>query len=428
MRRPVSSSGYCHCMTRLRVCLDARLTEVNGGVAQFVLGLAHGLSRLTDSDEEYQFLVIPGADAWLKPYLSGNCRTLPCRTVGAMPRWRTRLGRVLPVARHVWHRFATRQIGVPASDGTIEQAGVDLMHFTFQDAFLTDIPSIYHPHDLQHIHLPEFFTPRVRATRNHLYRRFCERASMVAVASSWGKADLVMQYGLPEERIRVVPLAPSTGAYPQPSPEDVAATQIRYALPPAFLLYPAQTWPHKNHIGLLQALAILRDQYQLTVPFVSCGRQYQDFYPEIQRRVHALHLNAQVQFLGFVGALELQALYRLCKCVVIPTLFEAASFPLWEAFLAGVPTACSNVTSLPEQAADAALVFDPDQPEEIAQAIHRLWTDKMLCRALVERGYHRVSRFTWERTARTFRAHYRRLAFKQLSEEDRALLDAPPLM
>ena len=121
-------------------------------------------------------------------------------------------------------------------------------------------------------------------------------------------------------------------------------------------------------------------------------------------------------------------MYRLCRCVVIPTKFEAASGPLWEAFAAGVPAACSNVTSLPDQAGDAALLFDPCQPEEIAGAIHQLWRDEALRRSLVERGKRNVARFTWERTARIFRAHYRRIANRCLSEEDHTLLAAPPLL
>lgn len=97
--------------------------------------------------------------------------------------------------------------------------------------------------------------------------------------------------------------------------------------------------------------------------------------------------------------------------------------PLLEAFLAGAPAACSNVTCLPELAGDAALLFDPGSPSEIAEAIRRLWTDGVLRATLADRGRRNVSHFTWEHTARIFRAHYRRLANRQLSEQDHALLN-----
>jgi glycosyltransferase involved in cell wall biosynthesis len=152
-----------------------------------------------------------------------------------------------------------------------------------------------------------------------------------------------------------------------------------------------------------------------------------DYFPVIERRVEELGLQDQVKWLGFVSTDDLQALYRLARAVVIPTRFEAASGPLWDAFAAGTPAACSRVTSLPAQAGDAALLFDQEIPGDIAQAVRRLWTDEDLRSLLIERGRANVARFTWDRTARLFRAHYRRL-LDRLTDEDRDLLDQPPLL
>jgi len=137
---------------------------------------------------------------------------------------------------------------------------------------------------------------------------------------------------------------------------------------------------------------------------------------------------SQVRFLGFVTPRQLRTLYGLARAVVVPSLFEAASAPLWEAFASEVPAACSNVTSLPEQAGDAALVFDPRQPAEITAAVVRIWRDEGLRAQLVDRGRARVRAYTWERTARHFRAHYRRLAGRLLDDTDRAILTAPPIL
>jgi glycosyltransferase involved in cell wall biosynthesis len=240
---------------------------------------------------------------------------------------------------------------------------------------------------------------------------------MVSVASRWQKEDLVRQYGLAPEKVRVVPAAPVVAAYPVPTDEDLADARRKFQLPPRFVFYPAQTWPHKNHTGLLEALALLRDREGLVVPLVSSGKK-NDFYAEIERRARELKLEAQLKFVGFVTPLELQALYRTCRAVVFPTLFEGFGMPLVEAFQAGAPVACSNVTSLPEQAGDAALVFDPRDTEEMASAVHRLWTDDALARTLVGRGRERVRAYTWERTALTFRAHYRRLTGRPLDALD----------
>jgi len=108
---------------------------------------------------------------------------------------------------------------------------------------------------------------------------------------------------------------------------------------------------------------------------------------------------------------------------VIPTKFEAGSFPVWEAFSAGVPVACSNITSLPEQAGEAALLFSPDRHDEIADAVRRLWTDEDLRKNLIGLAKSKISNLSWEKTARLFRSQYRMLSGKPEFQEDRAFFE-----
>jgi glycosyltransferase involved in cell wall biosynthesis len=420
-------------MNPLKVCIDARLVSGDaGGVEQFVIGLASGLSNLVDGSEQYFFLVYSDSQEWIAPFLKGPCRILLGEKAPQEHSGLHFVKRILPGLTVWWNAINPllfqKSIPQAKSNGTIEKAGMDIMHFTIQQhAFITDVPSIYHPHDLQQVHLPEMFTLRKRVLRDQMYRTFCNRAAMVAVASNFVKGDLIRHFDLQDEKVKVISLAPVVDTYSEPSSTDLAALLKRYSLPKDFVFYPAQTWPHKNHINLVRSLAFLRDQYGMRISAVFCGKKYDKFYKTIEDEVNRLGLQDQVTFLGFVSPVEVRALYRLCRCVVIPTKFEAGSFPLWEAFLMGVPAACSNVTSLPEQAGSAALLFDPDKPEEIASQIYRLWTDDKLRSELVERGRQNVARFSWERTARVFRAHYRRIADEPLNDEDIALLTAPSL-
>lgn len=417
-------------MKPLRVCIDARISHgVPGGIEQFVIGMAHGLSRFTDGDEEYFFLATPEADDWIRPHIAGPCRLL--HTPPAPPRSLPRqLLDTIPGLRSVWDRVSPllgqSTFQLPRSDGTIERAGIDIMHLTLQSGLVTDIPSIYHPHDLQHIHFPEYFTPRQCMMRSVLFEAMCAQARMVSVTASWGKQDLVRSLGIPEDKIEVVPLAPPLESYATPTPRDLADVREKFSLPERYIFYPAQAFPHKNHLRLLDALALL-DKQGTRVHFVSSGR-LNSFYLKIKERVRELGLEEQTQFLGFVTPLELQCLYRLSTAVVVPSKFEAASFPLWEAFYAGIPAACSAVTSLPQQAGDAALLFDPDDAHDIATVVARLWRDEALRRDLADRGRRNVTRFTWTRTTRQFRAHYRRLSGRPLTEADRAILMEPPLL
>ncbi len=410
-----------------RIGIDARLgSGTTGGVEQVVIGLASALSALTDGDEEYLFLTYEGAGDWLRPYLGNACRILT--DVPPPDSRKVRLMQQYPALRFVWHRVVSpllgaRSVKIPASNGTIERAGVDVMHFTLQTAFLTSIPSLYMPYDLQHLHLPELFTPRERLKRERLYRTFSAQAQTVIAPSQWGKRDLIAHYGLAPDKIAVVPLGCMLEAYPMPTPDDLAAVRQKFSLPEAFLFYPAYSWPHKNHLGLLDALALLRDRHGLSIPVVLSGGQNAHF-AAIQRRIARLGLDDQVVCVGFVSPLELVSLYRLCTGMIFPSKFEGWGLPILEAFAAGAPVACARISPLVELVGEAALLFDPDDTAQIAAAAARLWQDAALRDHLIPLGRARVQRFSWDHAARLFRAHYRRLLGHPLNEEDTGLLAA----
>src|SRR5918999_2255669 len=370
--------------TPLRVCIDARLigNGAVGGVEQFVIGLARGLSQLTDQAIEYSFLTYANNDEWLRPYIGGTCRIIHGFGATRLPGW-SRALRKAPFVRAAAYKLLNpiRQrkqkhgaipLAPPKSDGLVESEGFDLVHFPTQNAFLTEVPSIYHPWDLQHLHLPQYFTPAVIQKRECEYRAFCAQAAMVVAATCWQKQDLIKQYQLPDEKVEVIAPAPVVEFYPVPTAAELEHARKKFALPPWFFFYPAQTWPHKNHVGLFRALALIRDREGEKIPLVLSGKR-NDYFPTLQKAMAELNLGDQVQFLDYVSPLELQCLYRLCGAMVFPSLFEGFGMPIAEAFVTGVPTACSNVTSLPEQVDDAGLIFDPNDTEEMAQTLFRLW-------------------------------------------------------
>jgi glycosyltransferase involved in cell wall biosynthesis len=416
----------------LRVVLDARVQDgVHGGVQQWVLGLATAFSSLEPGDDEYLFLVDAGREAWLSPFVTGACRIIttaaPEHRTSVLSPIRSRLAERLPKLRTVWRRFkSVRTSALPVSDGTVEGVGADVVHFTFQKGFTTTTPSLYQPWDLQHLHLPEFFSAQERAQRELAYRAFCAQAATVITASNWVKRDLMAQYAIPAERIAVVNVPPVTSAYPDVTPEAVAAVQQRLHLPRRFIFYPAQTWPHKNHARLFRALGRLRAN-GLRVPIVCSGHRNVHRLA-VDRAAREAGIDDQVVFVGFVTPAEVEALYQCAHALVFPSLYEGWGIPIVEAFRAGLPVACSNVTSLPELVGDAALVFDPYDEDAIATAIRRLWTDDVLADRLSEMGRRRVERFSWQRTALTLRAHYRRIAGCSMDEQDRALIAAGPIV
>lgn len=408
----------------LRVCLDARIPDgTHGGVQQVILGLAHGLASLPAGTEEYVFLVEPGQWEWLRPHLGGPCRPLEVRRRSASA-WAGALraagaARLGALAARALGRGAPP--GAPESDGTVERAGVDVVHLTLQSGFRTRLPTIYMPHDLLHVHLPELLPASERAAREAVYPDLCRRAACVIADSHWGREDLIRTYHLSPSRVRTVYLAPAIDAYPTPAPEAILEVRRRLGLPDAFALFPAQTWPHKNHRTLLDALALLRREGGPVVPLVLTGKEGRAF-PEVRSRIDALGLADQVTSLGFLPETDVRAVYASARLLVYPSLFEGFGLPVLEAFRLGVPVASSRATSLPEVAGDAARLFDPTDARDLAEAIRDLWDDPVEREALVLRGRARAAEFTWSRTAATFRALYRMVGGRALDEGDRAAL------
>ena len=407
----------------LRVCVDARLEPgAAGGVVHAVLGLARGLSELEHGDEEYRFLVRPGGGQWLEPFLGDRLGLLPAVRRPAQPARRG--GRALRAATRLRERIsrdaAARAGAVPESKGAIEAAGVDVMHMTFQAGFRTRVPSLYQPWDLQHVHFPEFFTEEDRAARDAIYRELCARARTVVAATDWGARDLVEHLGVPPRKIAVVPLAAAVDPPHAPDAAERARVERAYELPREFALYPAQTWPHKNHRRLIAALAELAGA-GTRIPLV-CTGWLNDHHATLENEVRRAGLGADVRFLGQLPVGDLEALYSLARVLAFPSLFEGWGFPVLEAFAAGLPVVCSDIGALRNQVGDAAVTFDPTRPEDIAGALQRVWTDEPLRRELVERGRAQLESYSWEQTARIFRAHYRRLGRRLPTDEDESLI------
>jgi glycosyltransferase involved in cell wall biosynthesis len=405
----------------LRVCLDAR-EPTTGGVRQTLIGLAYGLARI-GGDDEYLFLVRPGFHAWLDPHLGGRCRVLPLDGPESSD-WRQWLRRQLPpatlerIARHPFR--AALPVRIPASDGTVERAGVDLVHLSRQAGFTTNLPTIYSPHDLQHLHLPHLFSSYERRWRAAVYPALAQRARAVVSLTRADRHEISSRLHVALDDVFVIRWAPVLDAYAALDERERAAYKAKMGLPDAFALYPAQTFAHKNHVKLLEAIASLRDS-GLEIPLVCVGGQDSN-YERLSRRIDELRIRHLARFLGYVPEAELRALYGLARIVAFPSLFEGFGMPVWEAFRAGTPVACSDLPQLAEIAGDAAVRFEPSSVPAIAAAIRKLWQDPALRRELAARGARRVAGETWEGVALRFRALYRLVAGRTISAEDHDLL------
>jgi glycosyltransferase involved in cell wall biosynthesis len=423
-----------------------------GGIEQFIIGLVHGLGRLTDGDEHYVVITNPRDPDWLKPYMGQNQtiaiarRVQEAETLESTEATANAEQNVRANLRKLWHTvptpvraglFAARRFipelrdraalgdaaRIPLSDGVLESLDLDLVLFAYQRFVRTSLPFVYCPHDLQHLHLRQLFTKEELRNRRAYYPFGCRQASAVVAPSNWVREDVVAQFETPSDRAYCIRHSSPTEAYDEVPPDVIEEVTRKHLLPPVFALFPGQTWPHKNHVRLVQAINLIRQRSGRDIHVVCSGKQ-NDYFPTIEREMGELGVNDLFHFVGFVSPTELRALYRLADFVVYPSLFEGGGFPLLEAFREDVAITCSSVTCLPEYGGDAVLPFEPTRVESIADAIERMSLDITLKEDLRRKGRLRIRSFSWDLAARSYRAVFRKAIGLTLTDEDCALLHA----
>ncbi|WP_295123039.1 glycosyltransferase family 1 protein [uncultured Leifsonia sp.] len=226
--------------------------------------------------------------------------------------------------------------------------------------------------DIQHLELPELFSRAELQYRKPFYEGFARRADAIVTISQFAKDGMVERLGLDPERIFVAYLGVDTTRFvPYDGPRE------------NFVLYPARGWPHKNHARLFEAMKIARrTNPELTLVLTGGGLDTLTDVPEFADRR------------GLVSDEELRDLYGRAGAMVFPSLYEGFGLPPLEAMASGCPVATSDSGSLPEVVGDAAVVFDPRDPDAIAAGIlSALDRSDELSAA----GVEHARSFTWER-------------------------------
>ncbi len=285
------------------------------------------------------------------------------------------------------------------------RAGVDLVHSLASTAPAWGrFRRVVTVHDLIYARFPEAHSGIRDRGMRVLVPLAVRRSRRVIVDSQSTRADLVELLGTPPERIDVVPLGLGSPRRCAPLPEAQLRERLDLGERRVVLSLSAKR-PHKNLVALLEALARMDEAARpvLVLPGYATWHE-----AELRERAAALGVERDVRFLGWLSGEELEGLWGLAEAFVYPSLYEGFGLPVLEAMARGVPVACSNASSLPEVAGDAALMFDPHDGAAIAAALGRLLDDPAEAARLRERGLEQVARFSWERTARLTLESYRR--------------------
>lgn len=282
-----------------------------------------------------------------------------------------------------------------SSGSLLRDLHVDLLYcpFTAPTYFELGIPAVCTIYDLQHKTYPQFFDAAEVAHRDHIFAVACRRATALTAISEYSRDSAIVHGRLDPTRIRTIHLRMAQRIAPSAKHDKGILNRLGLT-PQRYLIYPANFWKHKNHEMLLTAFGMachggLAADIKLVCTGAPGARQ-----EWLISAAHSMKLGDRILFPGYLPNTELAALMTNCRGVMFPSLYEGFGLPVIEAMAAGVPVACSNTTSLPEVAADAAILFDPRVPTQIAKAIISLVEDEPLRAHLIETGQLRAAVFS----------------------------------
>lgn len=263
-------------------------------------------------------------------------------------------------------------------------------------------PNVVTIHDLSHHHFPEFHPqPAVDYLNRNLPDTLKQVQKVIAV-SEYTRRDAIEVYGLPEEKVVAIPLGVEPCFRPLHAEELKSVLMTLGLRERGFILSVCTLQPRKNLARLVAAFAKLPADMRKAFPLVLIGAEgwmNSGLMRDIERLAHA----KQIVLPGYVARESLLKLYSSAAVFAYPSLFEGFGLPVAEAMASGVAVLTSNVTSLPEVTAGAALEVDPYSIDDIAAGLERLLNDEALRDALIAKGLARASELTWDATVhRTF--------------------------
>jgi glycosyltransferase involved in cell wall biosynthesis len=249
-------------------------------------------------------------------------------------------------------------------------------------------------HDLSFLHYPGHFVPKLVRYLSQVVPRSVARADRVLADSRATRSDLIGRLAVEPDKVEVLYSGVDGRFRPEEKPGERKHIRARYGLDERpYVLSVGTVQPRKNYARLIQAFSRMKTDVQLLIAG-GHGWLYEEIVAEAEKHAD------RVRILGYVDDADLPALYRGATLFVFPSLYEGFGLPVLEAMACGVPAVCSNASSLPEVAGDAALLVDPHDTDELTSAMVRGLEDTALRQEMVAKGLAQAAGFTWEQAAR----------------------------
>lgn len=257
-----------------------------------------------------------------------------------------------------------------------------------------NIPSVASILDIQHEFFPEYFEKNTLKEIRKNTENTLRVADGIITISNYSKKTIIDKYNIDEDKIKVTYL--DSDLCFKEIKDNIKDIKLEKNIDSDYIFYPANTWPHKNHINLLKAFKILKEKYHTKLKIVFTGDSKQQ-KKEIENYIKDNNLQDDILYLGYLKQEEMPYIYANATIMAFPSVFEGFGIPLVEAMRSGVAIACSKNGSIPEVAGDAAIYFDAYNPNDIAEKIYKLEQDKELQQILINKGQKVATRYSWEK-------------------------------
>lgn len=254
-------------------------------------------------------------------------------------------------------------------------------------------------HDLTPLINPEWFVPLHSEKFRFIISKAVKRTDLIIADSNSTKKDIVKFFNINAEKIEVIYLAADEIYKPIQEKEFIEKTKKKYGIDKKYILFVGTIEPRKNLVRLLSVFKQIKHHikdYQLVI----CGQpgwKTKTFFSKLNSFPE--EVKKDIILTGYVPREEQLLLYNGCELFIYPSLYEGFGLPVLEAMSCGVPVITSNISSLPEVGGDAVILVNPEDEDEIGNAIIKVLEDKNLRELLIRKGIERSKLFNWRKTA-----------------------------
>ncbi|MHB8093917.1 MAG: glycosyltransferase family 4 protein [Candidatus Aminicenantales bacterium] len=259
------------------------------------------------------------------------------------------------------------------------------------------LPSLALIPDLGFLENPRFMRPAYRRYYLSHFPRFVRAATRILAETEFGREDIVRRLGYPREAIDIISLGPSLDPVPLDGPRK-ESVRARFSGGFPYFVFVGPVHPRKNLRTLLEAFDLFRERGFPDHRLLVVGRT-RGMDASTRATLASIRARRNVLFTGWVDRKTMSLLLGTSVALCYPSFYEGCGIPIIDAMTQGVPVIASGTTGIPEVAGDGALLTDPRNAGEIAEAMGKIAGDPAIGRELIEKGLRRARGFSWDRAA-----------------------------